>query len=165
MRIRVYLNVCVCVCVTHILNSSLPTAHLLCSKTSVFVSWSRVYQRTHILCMLLGTRGHVVDELSGAAKVCTLSSPLACKKNGSFTFFFWAVAPLKDKWQPPPPLCGQVAMLLAFAVGRHIQKRSFRKDSSPFWTSCLFPFSRWVSLSTPEPHLWPLSFSTTHTQK
>lgn len=133
MRIRGYLNVHVCV--THILNSSLPSAQTLCSETSVFVSWSRVYQCKHILCMLLGTWGHVVDELSGAAKVCTLSSPLAWKKNGS-SFFLCRLAPLKDKWQHPPaptPLCGQqVVMLLAFTEGRHFQKRWFRKASSPF---------------------------------
>lgn len=96
--------------------------------------------------MLLGTRWHVVDELSRAAKVCMLSSPSACQKNGSFTFFFWA-AWLLLKTNAPPLSCGrQVAMLLAFTVGRHIQKGWVRKDSSPFWTSCLSPFSHWVSL-------------------
>lgn len=126
-----------CVWMTRISNSSLPTTQTFCSKTWVFVSWAHVCQRTH-LCMLLGTQGHVVDELSGAAKVCTLSSPSACKKNGSFTSFFWAALLLSktNGRNPPatsPPLCGrQVAMLLAFTIGRHTQKRWVRKDSSPF---------------------------------
>lgn len=106
----------------------------LCSKTRVCVSWPHVCH-THIPRMLLGTRGHAVDELSAAAKVCTLSSPSACKKNGSFTSFF--EPPRSSQRQmaapPPPPLCGrQVAMLLAFTVGRHTQKRWVGKDSSLF---------------------------------
>lgn len=65
--------------------------------------------------------------------------------------FLSRLAPLKDKWQPPsplPPLCGrQVAMLLAFAVGRHTQKRWVRKDSVPLWTPCLSTLTRRVSMS------------------
>lgn len=65
--------------------------------------------------------------------------------------FLSCLAPLKDKWQPPsplPPLCGrQVAMLLAFTVGRHTQKIWVRKDSVPLWTPCLSTLTRRVSMS------------------
>lgn len=107
---------------------------------------------THILCMLLGTRGHAADELSTAAKVCTLSSPSACKKNGSFTSFFEPPRSSQRQMAPPlpplPPLCGrQVAMLLAFTVGRRTQKRWVGKDSVPLWTPCLSTLTRRVSMS------------------
>ena len=47
--------------------------------------------------------GHVVDELPGTVKACTLSSPSASKENGSFTSFLNSLAPLKDKRQSTPP--------------------------------------------------------------
>lgn len=92
-----------------------------------------------------------MDELSAAAKVCTLSSPSACKKNGSFTSFFEPPRSSQRQMAAPPPLpplCGrQVAMLLAFTVGRHTQKRWVRKDSVPLWTPCRSTLTRRVSMS------------------
>lgn len=105
----------------------------------------------HLLhaCMhIRDEEGHVVDELPGTVKACTLSSPSASKENGSFTSFLNSLAPLKDKRQSTPPPASCLASITwttsgsAFSLRHretHSEMMGKKRLQPPLWTSCLGP--------------------------